>query len=398
MEFFTWDQRFQTGLETIDRQHHQLVDILNEFITLLIRPQGATPQQVESVFAQLREYAIRHFADEEALMDSFRLDPRHLHYHRKQHEAYIAEVGRVYESVIQNPGSAGKLVAFLGQWLIHHILGCDQSMARQIEKIKAGVTPEQAFALVREANSGTSDSLLHALNQMLDELVERNRQLVEANELLEKRVGERTEDLRLANERLSDVVIRLEAEKAESQQLGAELLKANELLRTMVLTDVLTGLPNRRFAMDRMDELWSESVRHDCSFACILIDADGFKQVNDTYGHEAGDIVLHKLAGLLRASCRQEDAVCRLGGDEFLVLCPRTDLDGALSLASHLLEEANALRVPLGDGEWRGSLSLGVAVREEGLERPDEMIGAADKGLYLAKQRGRNQVATMLHA
>lgn len=398
MQFFTWDQHFQTGLETIDRQHHQLVDILNEFIALLIRPQGATPQQVESVFAQLREYAVRHFADEEALMDSFQLDPRHLDHHRAQHEAYIAEVGRVYESVIQNPESASTLVAFLGQWLIHHILGCDQSMAGQIERIKSGATPEQAFALVREASSGTSDSLLHALNQMLDELIERNRQLVEANELLEKRVGERTEDLRLTNERLSDVVIRLEAEKAESQQLEAELLKANELLRAMALTDVLTGLPNRRFAMDRMGELWSESVRHDSSFACILIDADGFKQVNDSYGHDAGDIVLHELARLLRASCRLEDAVCRLGGDEFLVLCPRTDLDGVSSLASHLLEEANALRVPLVGGEWRGSLSLGVAVREEGQVRPDEMISAADKGLYLAKKRGRNQVATISHA
>lgn len=398
MEFFKWDEHFQTGLDTVDAQHHRLVDILNEFMGFLTRQEGASQNELEQVLARLLVYAEEHFRDEESLMHETGIDQRHFAYHRQQHETYIREIERERGSILHNPEKAPLLLGFLGQWLVYHILGCDQGMAHQINAIRAGKPPQQAFEQEREGKQRSGEPLLHALNAMVEQIMARNKQLSNANETLEQRVIERTQALREANEKLAGLVARLEEEKAESQRLGAELKQANEDLRRLAVTDPLTGLPNRRHALERLDQLWSESQRHGQLLACIMLDADGFKQVNDRWGHEAGDIVLRELAHTLKAFSREEDVVCRLGGDEFLILCPHTGLNGALAQAEHMLERVNALCVKVGEGEWEGRLSLGVAERQANFTRPDDLINAADQGLYLAKRRGRNQVASLAQA
>jgi hemerythrin len=91
----------------------------------------------------------------------------------------------------------------------------------------------------------------------------------------------------------------------------------------------------------------------------MMIDADSFKQINDTQGHDAGDSVLRALSKQLLHAVRNDDIVCRLGGDEFLIICAGTPLDGAMMLAESIREEVAALRVPAGAGEWVGSISVG---------------------------------------
>ncbi|MCK4501852.1 MAG: diguanylate cyclase, partial [Desulfuromonadales bacterium] len=164
------------------------------------------------------------------------------------------------------------------------------------------------------------------------------------------------------------------------------LSEANRKLGELALTDVLTGLSNRRHAMQILERLWIESIANDTSLACLMIDADGFKEINDTYGHDAGDIVLTKLAKELQYAVRTDDMVCRLGGDEFLIICPNTNNEGAKHLANITHAKISALIVEVTGGVWRGSISVGVAVRTSSMQNPGDLIKAADRGVYAAKE------------
>lgn len=367
MESFHWDKCFETGLPEVDEQHHHLVDVINRFGDLLMSGKGASTKDFELLFKELADYAKYHFAEEESYMERMKIDPRHMAYHRKEHDDFLGDVTLIYKNISSDDPAAGEpLLKFLIYWLASHILGSDQAMALQIKKIQQGKNAADAYQAAEHMWAGPNEQLLLALTGLFHQLGGRNRELSRLNETLEARVEERTRELALAN-----------------QQLEA-----------ISLTDVLTGLPNRRHAMQQLNLLWEESVRKKTSLSCMMVDADGFKRINDSYGHDAGDEVLCELSRTLAHSVRTDDLVCRLGGDEFLIICPNTPLDGAMQVAEHTRQIVGALHIPVDHGEWVGSVSVGVAVRQEGMSKPDDLIKAADQSVYAAKQNGRNCVAT----
>ena len=126
----------------------------------------------------------------------------------------------------------------------------------------------------------------------------------------------------------------------------------------------------------------------------MVIDADGFKTINDTFGHDAGDAVLKRLARELQHSVRSDDIVCRMGGDEFLIICPNTPLEGALLIAEQTRDNIARLRVPAGDGVWPGSISVGVAANDNDINSIGSLLKAADDAVYMAKNAGKNCVKT----
>jgi diguanylate cyclase (GGDEF)-like protein/hemerythrin-like metal-binding protein len=367
MDAFQWNSCFITGLIDVDEQHQQLVDLINRFGTLIMRQEETSTSELEVVFAELADYARYHFADEEALMVSMHLDPRYVTQHRANHASFFDEVTQLHEGISASNRDAAKLLLqFLTHWLAYHILGTDQFMAKQIAAIQSGSRPEEAFLDHATTKDPATDALLTALNELFHQVSERNHALVQLNKTLEARVEERTRALTDANERLDDL--------------------AN--------TDTLTGLPNRRHAMRSFATEWETAVREGKALACMMIDADGFKVVNDTHGHDAGDTVLRALSKQLLHAVRNDDMVCRLGGDEFLIICAGTPLDSAIKLAEVVREEIAALRVAAGPGEWIGSISVGVAARTADMAGIEELMKAADLGVYLAKGNGRNCVAT----
>lgn len=187
----------------------------------------------------------------------------------------------------------------------------------------------------------------------------------------------------------------LEREHEEIRHFAAQLAVTNRRLQEAALTDSLTGFANRRYAIDRIQQEWSSSTRWGRPLSCMIIDLDNFKQINDTYGHDVGDDVLRAAADSLRGALRGQDVICRTGGDEFLAICPETDLARALSCAERLRNALDALRIPAGDAELRISASIGVAMRVETMSDVDALMKEADRGAYLAKEQGRNCVATV---
>ncbi len=366
MESFHWDQHFVTGLDKVDEQHHHLVDVINQFGELLTRPEDVAFDDIERVFGELAAYAQYHFREEESLMNETGVYPRHQEHHRQEHANFLQEVTLMHSTFApESPDRAKPLLKFLIYWLAYHILGSDQTMARQIAAIRSGRTPAEAYLTEERMKEGAVEPLLRALSGLFRQVSERNRELLRLNQTLEARVAERTKELALANRQLEE----------------------------MALTDALTGLPNRRHALRRLEQAWEEATREGTPLACMMVDADGFKQINDNYGHDAGDEVLRQLARNLRYAVRTDDIVCRLGGDEFFVICQGTPQGGAMRLAEKMRQAIAALRVPAGGGEWRGSVSIGVAARTAGMEKYEALIKAADDGVYAAKKNGRNCVA-----
>lgn len=365
---FRWDESFVTGIGEVDKQHKQLVMLINRLGGLLLSGQSVTPAAVGALFSELVDYTNYHFREEEALMTGLGLDSRHVDFHRDEHARFVAEVVQLRDSVAaEDPRTLQPVLGFLVHWLAYHILGLDQSMARQVEAIGRGSTAEAAFVSELDHIKGSTEPLVSALHGLLRLVSQRNEELRENNRLLETRVAERT----------------------------AALGEANRQLAVVAMTDALTGIPNRRHAITMLAHAWDESPIDGRPLACLMVDADHIKEINDTHGHDAGDEVLRGVANQLRDAARTDDIVCRLGGDEFLIIAPATPLDGALQLAEKIRRAVSELRIPAGNGAWHGSVSIGVAVRTGSMATPEELIKAADEAVYVAKAAGRNVVAAL---
>jgi len=197
-------------------------------------------------------------------------------------------------------------------------------------------------------------------------------------------------------------VIRLQERTARDREAirsyAADLAVANRKLQHMALNDALTGLPNRRYAMERLHKEWDRALRYGKPLLCMILDIDHFKRVNDTYGHDAGDVVLQHTATAMKACLRAGDDVCRFGGEEFLCICPDADLEVAQVLGDRLRHavEQNELDTPQFKGHV--TVSIGVAAFSPDLDSVHDLLKLADEALYAAKEAGRNKVCIVDHA
>ena len=169
-----------------------------------------------------------------------------------------------------------------------------------------------------------------------------------------------------------------------------------ETKEKLVITDDLTGIYNRRYLMHRLKEEVKRVKRYNYYFSILLFDIDYFKNVNDTFGHLAGDEVLKKITKIVEKQIREVDIFARYGGDEFVLVLPWTDLQGATTLANRLLQVVSDFEIKIIDVEQniRVTLSIGIATYPEDVA-PDDITGIlqkADKAMYNAKKTGRNRI------
>jgi diguanylate cyclase (GGDEF)-like protein len=183
------------------------------------------------------------------------------------------------------------------------------------------------------------------------------------------------------------------------KSLQDQLRRAQKELEERSVTDGLTGLKNRRFLDERLAEEFKRAQRYADPVSLVMIDLDHFKQVNDRYGHPAGDVVLRGAANLIRGSIRDPDICARYGGEEFAVILPKTHLSGALVVAERiwreLAERAHVLEAGVlgGPAEVKVTASLGIAFYPaKDITSPELLLRFADEALYQAKKAGRNQI------
>jgi diguanylate cyclase len=202
----------------------------------------------------------------------------------------------------------------------------------------------------------------------------------------------RTRKLREARQQLHQGQEQLHAANAALQQQLDEKRVLQALLQEQVNRDPLTGLYNRRYLSSTLEREIARCRREQQSLSLVMIDVDHFKQVNDTYGHPAGDDVLKQLASLLSQQARAGDVACRFGGEEFLIMLPNMPAEVALERAEQWRAAFEATTVRVGHLSIRATLSMGISCFPAHGDTPQILIDGADQALYQAKSQGRNGI------
>ncbi|UCF89189.1 MAG: diguanylate cyclase [bacterium] len=180
------------------------------------------------------------------------------------------------------------------------------------------------------------------------------------------------------------------------KSLSEELKNKNTMLEEMAITDGLTGIPNYRYFIDKLEEEVKRGRRYLTPFTLLILDLDNFKEVNDTHGHRHGDFVLQEVANRLQHGLRETDILARYGGDEFALLLTQTDSQGGKNVADQVLERL-ALPIVADGTEHFIEASIGVVASDTMRNASaDELIVAADRALYMAKEKGGDQVYVAL--
>ncbi len=203
-------------------------------------------------------------------------------------------------------------------------------------------------------------------------------------------------NLAVANMVRENAKLKLQVERAmvELQLKNGQLEESLQRVERVAATDPLTGLYNRRHFSRVLDQLFAEAHRYDTELSCVMIDLDGYKQLNDSCGHQVGDALLVTAGKVIAANLRRSDVAARYGGDEFVLLLPhqtaaeaanvvRRIRDEYFTASAVVLQRPAGVRMSIGVGSLRASQSTG----------PDGLIAAADRALYRAKEAGRDRIA-----
>ena len=272
-------------------------------------------------------------------------------------------IAELWERLIWSGIFASMLISVIG-------LRFAQRISRPIEQLVKAVAqaeiPNGSPNYPKPQNIPEFDKLNAAIQSTTDSLLDRERQLEKLNSSLEQLVEERTEELTVANRQLEYLSI----------------------------SDALTGVNNRRRFDQKLHEYFAMERRGGSCYALLIIDVDHFKNINDTYGHQVGDVVLQKLAALLKDNVRDTDFVARYGGEEFVALLYGIgDFSEGLTVAEKLRTTISEYDFPR---VGRVTISLGLSVSSGRDELDSQIIQRADSALYAAKGNGRNRVEVVV--
>ncbi len=194
----------------------------------------------------------------------------------------------------------------------------------------------------------------------------------------------------------NDLRVRLKAGK-RIIELNEELLSVRDNFENQATHDKLTGLYNRNYMVEILEKEFSRALRYQNDLSCLLLDLDHFKDVNDTFGHAFGDLVLREFAAGLEQNIRKSDTPIRYGGEEFMVLLPNTGIAGAQKIAEKIRASSEKKKYDDGHNSITVTVSIGISsIKQHQLIESKEMMACADKALYRSKAEGRNRITVYM--
>jgi len=367
-EVFPWNRNFETGLNEIDRQHKTLVELLNKLANTLIHEE---PIEINLAFEELAKYADYHFETEENTWAEYFGDDSWFINHQERHSSFLPKVLELKEKHAHLPlhEVVEEIIKFLIRWLAFHIIDDDKRLAVAVESIRFGSSIDEAKAIADRKMNGSNRVLIDTVMVMYEGLSSRTLELMR--------------------------------ERHARKIVEQELLKANQQLERLSVTDQLTGLFNRREFEPIFNNELQRAKREGNHLNFILLDIDYFKKINDDYGHTYGDETLVKVGHKLQELCRRpSDFVFRLGGEEFAIITTTNPEQAVQLFADKVRKGIASLKIPNKNSSVIPFLTISAGVIDiapDTSERePSRLFKQADQHLYTAKQTGRNKVVSTL--
>jgi len=231
---------------------------------------------------------------------------------------------------------------------------------------------------IRTTDRPTPEGGFVSVHVDVTELKQAQEKMLEAQNVAQRHENELAE----LNQNLEKQVIERTRELEEAKQIAERLAR----------TDSLTGLKNRRAFFEYAHVVHGSASRFDRQYSVIMIDIDHFKRVNDTHGHQIGDIVIKELANTIEKVIRSADVAGRIGGEEFAIVLPETTAENVTNLAERLRRSFSEINIPAIASDLNLSVSIGVAEYRSDDSSIEDVISRADAALYQAKEQGRNKV------
>lgn len=361
---FPWDISFETGIEVIDKQHQKLVSILNELANTLVNDKEA---EMESVFANLVDYANYHFSTEERIWSKYFNDDW-LDNHCSTHASFLPKVLEIKSQLSVRPWHEvlEELIQYLLRWLALHMLDDDKRMSFVVHELENGNNLSDAKKLAEQHMTNVTRNLIDSVLGMYDGL--------------------------------SSHAIELIREKKKRLIVENELRLANKKLEQLSVTDELSGLFNRRYFKELIPNEIQRALRSKSVISFIALDLDHFKSVNDQFGHSKGDEAIVLVSTVITKLCRRAgDFAFRMGGEEFLIVVTDSTKGKSLELAEKIRQEIETISITCDSVNTvhRLTTSIGVTSCVPSIGNTAEYyLEKADLALYKAKQSGRNRVAS----
>jgi diguanylate cyclase (GGDEF)-like protein len=248
-----------------------------------------------------------------------------------------------------------------------------------------------ASVLIALAAAGVAFEIGERRLRPLDEVTESARRIASGETGVRVEVDAARGEVAVLARSFNDMAGQLETQRRAVEERNGELMRANEVLEQLSITDGLTHLHNHRHFHDQFSREVKRADRSGQPLCLMLIDIDDFKVLNDNHGHASGDLVLAAAAQLMNAQVRESDYLARYGGEEFAMLLPQTRLDGAVALAEKIRSALSEHAFALADAEERVRVTVSIGVAEH-IATADETFDAADRALYEAKAAGKDCV------
>lgn len=367
-EIFPWNPYFEVGYNAIDVQHQVLVGMINEICWCAIDSKNSE-EVLHSLFGQLISYTQTHFEYEEQFFASHHVPPHLIKNHAKYHSDLILNIDDLhtkYDAETHSISNLEDILSTLVTWLTNHILGEDMLLCAIAEGLDSGLDASEAEFSARQAMNGTKGAIADVFRSMTH---------VWTASVLELR---------------REINYRMDLEKQLSDEIKVRK-RSERNLQYLAEHDSLTNLPNRMLFIELSNTALNLAKRQSNQQSIFFIDIDGFKSVNDSFGHDSGDALLGQIAKRLKSNIRMADIPARLGGDEFVIhLVGDSDATDTEVVAEKIIQ---ALRLPflLDVNEVEISASVGIAQFPKDGETLEELLSCADRAMYAAKKAGKNR-------